>query len=278
MAKLVIQKVSNRGVRHPVVARLSVQMSELINFSGAEKSVREEILKACIGDLQSRLGKCWDIWQRLETEQARCDANHMPSDNPIAEIPHITDLDRDVDNFLYEAKNFLRDLMNQVVRKFFPDIKYSDASAFFESRAEQNKPGPFTSWAEEKFGAQDGFVKMLREDQVWIEELVRKRNAIEHPGGHSGSLTVQNIKAIPNGGIMAPVWQRTGSEARFISTEMAEYCHYLLNFAEEVIIFGCILKTCSFPMVTFAEIPEEERNPECPIRFRAVMLEGSLGK
>ncbi len=208
MAQFVIQKVSHRGVSHPVVARLSIQVKDIIEFSGLGSNIKENILKVCIGDLQSRLGKCWDIWQRIENEQRRCDSEYKPSNERVVQIPHIKDLDRDVDNFFYESKNFLRDLISLVLKAFFPEINFSDAGKAFLP----NKKGEveIICWAESKFGKNDGLTKMLREDVTWISELIRKRNAIEHPNGHSGVLTVFNIEVDEDGRLIAPIWQRTG--------------------------------------------------------------------
>lgn len=274
MAQFVIKNVSSRGSAHPVVARLLVQMSELIKFSGASQEVKDSVLEVCFESLLSRLGTCWDIWQWLAEEQIRCVTEYVPSDGRVIQIPNIDELDREIDKFLYEAKNFLRDLLNNVITKFFPELDFSDASSFFDSRGDGD--GPFVKWASEQYGAGDGLTRMLRDDQDWIKELVRKRNAVEHPGGRSGNLSVRNIEALPDGKITAPVWCRTDTIEGHISTEMEKYCENLLSFAEEVIIFGCIEKTSFSQIITFSEIPEAERNPECPIRFKACFREGVI--
>jgi len=269
MVQFVIKKISDRGTQHPVVARLAIQIKELIVFANLDKSIKDSVLKACLYTLQSRLGKCWDICQWLEDEQLRIWKEYKPTDERASQIPNISDLDRNVENFLYEAKNFLRDLLNDVIAKCFPEIDFLDAGSFFDPKDIGN--GRFARWAEEKYGTDDGFTKMAQEDQRWIAELVRKRNAIEHPGGYSGELIIQNIEAIGDGKIIAPVWQRTGTEPSHISIEMREYCSNLLMFAEEVIIFGCIAKNCVSPLILFGEIDENDRNLECPTRFKAML-------
>jgi len=271
MTKFVIKQVSGRGVGHPVTARLVVQIKDHITLSKLDQEIKDSIFRVCMDQLSSRLGKCWDIWEWLESEQIRCNKEYTPPENQIIQIPQIPNLNREVDAFLYEAKNFLRDLLNNVVSTCFPDIDFSDASAFFD--AKDNGDGPYVKWAVTAFGDEDGFTNMLRDDQDWIKELVRKRNSIEHPGGFSGDLTVQNIEAHPDGLMVAPVWQRTGTEPQSISHGMKIYCLNLLDFAEEVILFGCILKTSHSDALTFNEIPESERDKECPIRFKLCFKE-----
>ncbi|MBC8445387.1 MAG: hypothetical protein H8D75_01980 [Rhodospirillaceae bacterium] len=274
MVKIVIKQPTTKAVSHPVTARLVVQMFDAIKLSSLDKEIQDDVLRACMGDLQSRLGKCWDIWERLEVEQKRCNDEYIPSDALGIQIPQIFGIEREVDNFLYEAKNLLRDLLNRVVSRCFPDIDFSDASSFFDSKNDGD--GPFVRWAELKFGLDDDFTKMLREDQEWIAELVRKRNSVEHPAERSGTLTVQNIEALYDGRIVAPIWQRTGTDAEFISVGMATYCQHLLSFAEEVIIFGCIQKSALTQSITFAEIPESDRDPKCPVRYQACFKGGVI--
>ena len=212
MADFVIKKISHRGVSHPVVARLAIQMKDIIEFAGFDKDVRDGVLNACFYDLQSRLGKCWDICGRIDVEQRRCMEEYEPSDDRGVQIPYIDDLDRDVDNFLYEAKNFLRDLVNLVVVTCHPDANIKDARAFFEPKDRDH--GEFVKWAEVKFGTDDKFTKMLHADQNWIMELAFKRNAVEHPGGKSGTLTVHNVEVNQDGQLVAPSMGKDRGGAR----------------------------------------------------------------
>jgi len=75
-----------------------------------------------------------------------------------------------------------------------------------------------------------------------------------------------------------PVWQRDRGEVTPIWNDRAAFCQNLLEFAEEIIIFGCVEKTSRVPMVTFVGTPENERNTDCPIRFRAHFREDALPK
>src|SRR2546429_139971 len=54
-----IRKISDVGVGHPVVARLGVQMSELLNWSGLEKSKQNAISGLYIHTLTWRLLRCY---------------------------------------------------------------------------------------------------------------------------------------------------------------------------------------------------------------------------
>src|ERR1051325_1019250 len=69
-----IQTVSNHGVSHPVVARLSVQTSDLIRFSNLSKEDRDAVCELYMTTLQRRLLKCHDILTRLEQATLDSDA------------------------------------------------------------------------------------------------------------------------------------------------------------------------------------------------------------
>jgi len=211
MERWTIRKVSNRGSRHPVVARIVRQMRDLIEWSDLPKDKRRAVLGACFSDLNMRLGRCWDVWEELAQKQQECISEYVPSQEPIVYLPHISYLDREVENFLYEAKNFLRDLLNKIVKVFYPDIEFSDATSFFDPKGQGD--GVLTSWASEKFGDDHKLTLMLRADQPWIEELVRKRNAVEHPEGYSGHLEIQNFALTIDGTFLLPLWRRTGHDA-----------------------------------------------------------------
>ena len=60
-----VHKISDKGVSHPVVARLAVQTSKLIQFSGLPKEQQSSILDLYINSLQPRLVQCHDIHDRM---------------------------------------------------------------------------------------------------------------------------------------------------------------------------------------------------------------------
>jgi hypothetical protein len=49
----------------------------------------------------------------------------------------------------------------------------------------------------QQFGSEDDLSKLIKEDQeLWIKQLVRMRNAVEHPGGYAGHLHIHNFEAV----------------------------------------------------------------------------------
>jgi hypothetical protein len=123
-------------------------------------------------------------------------------------------------------------------------------------------------WAK-RFGGANSLVTMVLADQKWITELVRSRNAVEHPGELSGTLTIQNIRAHPKeaGSYISPTWQRTGNAESDLLKDMDCGLDNLLTFGEDLLVEIIRLGELG-KMIAFYQIPEAERNRDCPVRIR----------
>ena len=204
----IITKISNHGVSHPFVARLSVQTSELIKWADLSKEDKQALSALYMTTLQSRLLKCYDILCRLRQallESAASVENEHKQDERIRALPYVVGLEGEVESFLYETKNYLRDLLN-LFRIFFGFNKIA-ASQFYDPKG--NGESKLTAWSRKKFGSEDNLTKLLQSEQAWVEQTVRMRDAVEHPGGWSGTLTIHNVRLHPQG-FIPPSWSRTG--------------------------------------------------------------------
>jgi hypothetical protein len=127
-------------------------------------------------------------------------------------------------------------------------------------------------WATAIFGTNDDLTKLRKSEQKWIAELIKARNAVEHPGGHSGALTINNIRADPNnpGAFIPPTWQRTGCPESNILADMDTELHNMLTLAEDLLVDLIKRKSKFAALIEFVEIPVKDRDPQCPIRLRVV--------
>jgi hypothetical protein len=130
-------------------------------------------------------------------------------------------------------------------------------------------------WATETFGETDPFTTMLAGEQDWIEELIRKRNAVEHPRGHSGTLYIRNFERITENKFVAPTWHRDAMSRTDLFADIEVIMGNLLTLAEDILI-NCIVKRTKYNIIQFVEIPEDQRNSNCPIRITASLKEGVL--
>lgn len=239
-----------------MVARLHVQISELVKGTTLDESGREAIFSASV-HASLRLIHCWEIQKKLAEECEKLELEFQPPQNDqiAATIPSVSGLRHEAENFLYEAKNYLRDLTDVINAAY--STSFNQASHFHNQ---------IPQWAVGEFGTEDPLTKFLSSHRGWISEVNRMRNTVEHPNGRDGVITITNYQMVPNLGILRPAWQRTGKQQSFIVSDMAALCDVMLRFGEELIVI-IIEKRLHSPMIQIYEIPVDERNSICPKRF-----------
>lgn len=261
-----IQKISNHGVGNPIVARLAIQSNDLLKWLNVDQAKREAILLHYM-ELKRRLLACFDIQSRLI--KARIETVKY-SEKVWKEgrytTPHVVSLQDEVESFLFASKIYLREVAHLLNLLF--DARLSrDSSIFWDPKGQKSE---VALWAEDAFGSDHETTKMLSSEADWISELARKRNAVEHPGGKSGTLRVKNFERLLEGGIRPPVWARDYSEegeATDIYKDISVLMDNMLTFAEDVLVDAIRINPI-FPMVLIAMIPEKDRDKTCPVRLR----------
>jgi len=259
-----IRKISNHGTSNPIVARLAPQSHELMDFSTLSKEKKEELLLLLHEQIMPRLLTCDTISRRvvqaIEDAVSNVKKHGLPTQaqGRVVDVPHIANLEQDVEQFLYSAKSVLRDaakMFKIFFDKEFPGARYDRVLA----------------WAIENFGEQNELVRVLREDQeLWIRRIVDMRNAVEHPGGHAGRLHVNNFVFSQNR-LIRPTWRLDDEPIAGIAHDMPIYVDNMMTLCEDLLIF-CIRTSGTIAGVDFAEIPESDRIPDCPKRFRAILV------
>jgi hypothetical protein len=263
-----IQQLSDHGIENPIVARLSVQTKELLNFYNLSGEQKEEIFGLMFLNIQPRLLACFRIMEQLRQEvreqQKRIDkvGLEFQAQGKVYTTPSILDLQLHAETFLYNGKSSLRELTNIFKILFSKDFKQ-------EARFDN-----VLKWSNEEFGADDSLSKMMKDDEgSWIKKIVRMRNAVEHPGGYSGTLHIEDFSSIEKEGeilIIEPMWYLNIEEKSPIVHEMDVMVANLLTFCEETLIL-CLEKCSKTSPYVIMEIPEQERDVECPIRFRVTI-------
>jgi len=270
------RKISDVGTSHPVVARLGSQTVEVLNWLDTDKANKNAIVELYLEILTQRLLRCHKI--RNDLVDKVDDALHKYAEQKDArtrEVPHVIGLQELAEEFLYQAKNFLRDLLK--LFRITYDCELKDASAFADLKNKGDSD--VVKWGIATFGPDHELTRVLRTEQEWAGEIIRMRNAVEHPGGHSGNLTLLNIRVQPNGYI-PPTWELTGRVESSILCDMDTELHNMLTLAEELLVHVVMHKT-KFKEIAFYEIPLGKRRPECPIRFRVGFspeMEARLGR
>jgi aspartyl-tRNA(Asn)/glutamyl-tRNA(Gln) amidotransferase subunit B len=260
-----IRKISDVGVAHPVVARLGPQTSELINWLDIDKAKRDDIVHLYVSTLTQRLLECQEARDSLAKKMADAvEAQSEQQDARIREVPHIIGLQKIAEGFLYSAKNYLRDMLK--LFEIVYDCKLRDASDFADLK--ETGESELVKWAKARFGNDHELTNLLRSENEWSSELIRKRNAVEHPGGKSGKLIIENIRVSPEPKrYIPPTWARTGKSESSILTDMDVNIDNMLTLAEDLLAFT-VRDQSKFKHIVIAEIPAQSRDQSCPIRLR----------
>jgi len=172
-----IQQLSDYGTAHPIVARLSLQTQDLLQFYNLSGRQKEEIFGLFFSRLQPKLMTCFRIMEQLTKEvrqrQKKIDETGLEfqSQGRVYTLPTSFNLEERAETFLYNGKSVLRDLTDIFSILFSKNFKR-------EARFDR-----VLKWANKEFGAGDPLTKTLEDDNPWIKKIVSMRNAVEHPGG-----------------------------------------------------------------------------------------------
>jgi aspartyl-tRNA(Asn)/glutamyl-tRNA(Gln) amidotransferase subunit B len=268
-----IKQISDVGAAHPVVARLGPQAAELINWLDIDKAKQEQISHLYVVTLTQRLVECFKAHDSLVQKMAGSVEKLPKEQNPqIRQVPQVIGLQKIAEGFLYDCKNFLRDLLG--LFRIAYDCNLNEASAFADKGEGESE---IVKWAKAKFGEDHNITKLLKTEHVWTE-FIRMRNAVEHPGGKSGSLVIQNVRASPDPNrYIPPTWKRTGCPDSNIVKDMNVGVDNMLTLAEDLLAL-VVLDKAKFKQIAIENIPVELRDSKCPIRLKIGLSSEVYGK
>src|SRR5215471_4634740 len=157
-----IQQLSDYGTAHPIVARLSLQTQDLLQFYNLSGRQKEEIFGLFFSRLQPKLMTCFRIMEQLTKEvrqrQKKIDETGLEfqSQGRVYTLPTSFNLEERAETFLYNGKSVLRDLTDIFSILFSKNFKR-------EARFDR-----VLKWANKEFGAGDPLTKTLEDDNPWI--------------------------------------------------------------------------------------------------------------
>lgn len=259
----VITKTANVGTSHPTVARLMLQTSAILDAAGMTEAEKDELNTIYFKDLQPVLLECWNIRDSLGAEITECLENCEvdAKDYRVIRMRSVNQLEQRAENFLYQAKNYLRNTLR--VWNWFSGAKFNDASAYILNGKETQSK--LEQWALEEFGPDDVRTRLIQSEQQWAVPLIRMRNALEHPDGLSGRVHFENIK-IEGQTFHPPSWWRNDEKPAPVVLSMTQMVEDMLAMGEDILAVNIAPRLA--PRSAIYEIPEAERDPQQPIRLR----------
>jgi hypothetical protein len=257
--KWILVEEHNRGSVDPFVARTVMQAGRIVPLYGLGE-VREQGVIYVFDQLRRHLHQCDDISRRLVSEiNLKSDVLHerlaKNEAQEILRLPAAENLTNDVETFLYHAKLTFRELKDVFLHTLGKSFK---ATTRYKHIA---------NWSEKRFGKDDLLTVWLKENCVWIEKLINSRNAIEHPDTHT--LEIKNFH-VDTGIIRAPTWSLDGEAPKSLLRDMEIIAVNILGFSEILLLY-CLRNVKDISPVVIAEIPEERRDKDAPMRFIATL-------
>lgn len=258
-----VTKVSDVGTTHPAVARLMLQTSDLLGATSYTKEQRDELATIYYKELYPVLIECWKAKDALETDILKSveSSGQDKKDPRVFHLHAVDQLEQRAEHFLYQAKNYLRNTLR--IWNWFYGSDLDEASAYILNGSETKSK--LETWAEGKFGADDARTKVIRSEQEWAVPLIRMRNALEHPGRRSGTVHIENIKAVGDQ-LVWPTWRRNDEPPAHMIATMDNMLHGMLEMGEDILTVNIRPKLS--PMFDIYSIPENERDPQQPARLR----------
>ena len=184
-------------------------------------------------------------------------------------LPFIPQLEQECHNFLYEYKNFVRNLLG--VFNILYGTNFEEASEFYEKK---KSPTSLIKYAENTFGINDSKTMFLKEAEINLKSYIAMRNAVDHPGGYSGHFKISNFEVGSDQIADEPCWWRevNGQEVDKWSIRLGLEVgiHDLLTLAEDMLISWANEHLLIPDRMNIIYIPKEQRKKECPIKYEVV--------
>lgn len=259
--KFYTTKILDIGTKHPVVARISSGIPELLELWQVSEDKKKQTRNYCYDiakDLIEAEKQAMPVIREIEAIEANLEKNR-PTTLPDS-IESVLNLEN-IRVFLKFAKAALEKLANLlgiIFDKGFSKPKFEDITNALAKKFSNEKRQYF-------------ILDVLQHYQPFADKLVELRNREEHPRKR-GEIFIKNydVKERENELVL--------ERPCFIDqTPIYEYLTnalpMLLHFVEDCLIAAISIDL--HPTVAIAEIPQNQRDPEYPKRFRLNILVNS---
>jgi hypothetical protein len=279
-----VQAVTNildHGTANPIVARLTVQIFAIVDQCEITPEARDGIKGIYMNSLAKKLLRCWEIVERYRPEFTKQSTAYKrpPANAQFVKIPHVMRLEEDCHEFLYVAKNFIRDLLKAF--NLLYGTKFVRASEYLWAAKKGKMKQSLIGFAELTFGPDDPKTKILRSFSPTVERVVTYRNAVEHEGGSSGTLRIINFQLQPDRKITEPGWwiEKDGKNTPTTSIrgDLCGIVGNLLVLAEDIFVSWAAEHLLVPQYMQVYLVPEEERDATQPVKY-VVNASAALGR
>ncbi|MBU1182650.1 MAG: hypothetical protein KKF00_10895 [Proteobacteria bacterium] len=256
-----IQQISNYGTSTPSVARTVVQGSQLLQSFPIDEHLKK-LVTSVLFDLQQHLIRCVSPYEQISAEvdegvkKIQRDGFETQSQGRTVTLPSVKDISPLSESFLQGAKLAIIDC-GRIFNPFY--------GGNFDHRFNKIK-----AWADNKFGKENNISRCCVHWEPFIIHILKMRDAVDHPHEKPGErLLIYNFSIKDQGKeriLHVPKWQLLGDTSIPIVANMAFIIENIIRLSEDVLTFCLLQHRGTFPLYIY-EIPEDKRDPNCPIRL-----------
>lgn len=248
-------KVMDVGTSHPIIARISSGISDLLHLWQVSDDKKRQTRDLCYDiarDLIEAEKQALPVIREIEEIEANLE-KVMPTTRPNS-IESVLSIEN-TKSFLKFSKAALKkfaNLLGIIFEKDFPEPKFKDINDWLAKKL-------FNEQEEEYL-----ILKILKHYQPFGDELVARRNREEHPH-KKGEIFVMNYEIKKNKEafiLVRPCFYDKVPVLEYLKNTM----HMSLHFIEEALVAAISINL--HPAIAVFEIPTDKRNPQFPKRFR----------
>lgn len=249
------------GTSNPIVARLLLELDDLIRMARIPEE-QKQIIRECCHEIMRSLIQAEKaakpLIEEIKAIEKKIIAEGIQTqDNGQAiQTPGVVYLDnsRTFLKFCKQALQSLAKAQGILLEKEF------DGPHFDKILAR----------AKERLGKDNTITKLLEEDKKWLEEINFLRRKDEHPDRNTTPFVKGFSISKSSDGKFVVDQPRFFNNAPILN-RLETYSQNLLTFSEELIAYT--LEDFLPEMVRLYEIPEEQRDPSAPIRYKLGLQE-----
>jgi hypothetical protein len=255
-----LQKISNYGSSCPAVARTVLQASKLFSSFSLDEAIKEAISGKEF-ELQRQLLRCVQIRDEVlievstAEEEIRVNGLRVQARGRVVELPAVIDLQTKAESFLQSAKMAIRDTA-LILQPFY-------------NKNFDHKFHAIATWAETALGGNDDLTLCVKHWEPWVKKIVTMRNKVDHPTeGPGGRLLTCNFRVAEDDitTVLPPAWCLSGDQPRPILADMEVIIEGIIRLGEDILV-TCLMKSTDRLPLRIYEIPEKERDKDCPMRL-----------
>lgn len=255
-----IEQALPYGSREQAVARLVIGTADMLNAVPTAPRLNHEdvnrLLVTLGSDVMAAQRACDELEQKVEEVRQRLGEPHGGRGH-AAFIPQVAALDEDATAFLIPARRSIKTLCS--------------LTALFLGREDRDNNFEHLANRLTAEGLGDTpLVRYLRECESGVQTVLTLRNGQEHPNARARTV-IDNVRLMPDDSVVMPTWRLEGTApepAVSIVDSMRSILAFLIRIGEALFIHLMLHQADRRIANRLLEIPEGQRDPERPVRYR----------